>query len=160
MPARARASGVSIACDVSRGSDTSVSTPPRLGACVAMVSARRNRSAARAPPFSSTATIPPSPSRMRLATSWSGCDASPGWCTAANCGCFVNHSATASAVWFCRATRTPRVFIPRSISHAAIGSRAWPHTCSSLRTSSITDSLPATAPASTSSWPFRYLVAL
>src|SRR5207248_3255836 len=113
MPARARASGVSIACDVSRGSDTSVSTPPRLGAWVAMVSARRNRSAARAPPFSSTATIPPSPSRMRLATSWSGCDASPGWCTATNCGCLVNHSATASAVWFCRATRTPSVFIPR-----------------------------------------------
>src|SRR5436190_264859 len=37
--------------------------------------------------------------------------------------------------------------MPRSISHAAIGSIAWPHTCISLRTSSITDSVPATAPA-------------
>src|SRR6184192_513653 len=69
MPARARASGVSIACDVSRGSDTSVSTPPRLGACAAMVSARRNRSAARAPPLSSTPSMPPKPLRIRFATS-------------------------------------------------------------------------------------------
>ena len=43
---RPLAPAVSDAWDVSRGSDTSVSTPPRLGAWVAIVSARRNRSAA------------------------------------------------------------------------------------------------------------------
>src|SRR5947199_175340 len=50
--------------------------------------------------------------------------------------------------------------MPRSINHAAIGSMAWPHTCISLRTSSITESGPATAPAITSVCPFKYFVAL
>ena len=63
-------------------------------------------------------------------------------------------------VALCRCTRTAKVFMPRSMSHAAIGSRACPHTCISFRTSSITASDPATAPAITSECPFRYLVAL
>ena len=50
--------------------------------------------------------------------------------------------------------------MPRSMSQAAWGSMACPHTCISRRTSSITDSEPATAPAMTSVCPLRYLVAL
>src|SRR2546430_14996595 len=37
--------------------------------------------------------------------------------------------------------------------HDALPIFAWPHTCISLRTSSITDSVPATAPAITSVCP-------
>ena len=47
-----------------------------------------------------------------------------------------------------------------AISHAECGSSDCPHSCIRRRTSSITASVPATAPAITSVWPFRYLVAL
>src|ERR1700693_270889 len=48
MPASARCAGVSDAWEVRRGSDTSVSTPPRLGAWAAIVGARRERCGAAA----------------------------------------------------------------------------------------------------------------
>ena len=46
------------------------------------------------------------------------------------------------------------------MSQAACGSRAWPHSFIRSRTSSTTVVAPATAPAMTSEWPFRYFVAL
>ena len=50
--------------------------------------------------------------------------------------------------------------MPRSTSQAACGSIAWPQSRISRLTSSTNDVEPATAPAMTSLWPFRYLVAL
>ena len=58
MPSAARSSGPIPLCDVSRGSETSVSTPARLGAWVTSLSRLSSRSAALAPPASSRPTMP------------------------------------------------------------------------------------------------------
>ena len=69
MPAAARSFGVRCACDVNRGSETSESTPPRLGACRMMRSFLRKRSAA-APPASSIAIMPLNPLIVDAATAF------------------------------------------------------------------------------------------
>src|SRR6185369_14477624 len=78
MPISALWADVMWVCDVNLGSETSESTPPRLGAWRNTLSLRTTRSAAFAPPASSIAIIPPNPSSISFATAWSGCDARPG----------------------------------------------------------------------------------
>ena len=63
------------------------------------------------------------------------------------------------AFWRCHPHRQ-RLHARARSARRPCGSSAWPHTCISRRTSSMTDSVPATAPAITSLWPLRYLVAL
>ncbi len=75
-------------------------------------------------------------------------------------GCFSAQRATARPLALCRSIRTARVRRPRSTSQAVWGSIACPQTRSRRLTSSITEAEPATAPATRSLWPLRYLVAL
>ena len=68
--------------------------------------------------------------------------------------------ATASALAFCRSTRTASVLSPRPSAYAAYGSRTAPTSLRALSTFSISSLGPASAPAVTSLWPLRYFVAL
>src|SRR5256885_14330493 len=72
MPCAARSALVSAACDVTRGSDTRDSTPPKLGAWATSVRRDSTRSAARAPPLITRPNMTPKPVSVFLATAWSG----------------------------------------------------------------------------------------
>ena len=74
---RGRSSALMPTCDIAAGRETSVSTPPRLGAWRAMRTRPRNCCAASAPPFGSKLSMPPKP-RRRARGRGRGADASPG----------------------------------------------------------------------------------
>src|SRR6185436_12824640 len=77
-PMAARSSALIPTCDIAAGRETSVSTPPRLGAWRATWTRPRNRCAAAAPPFVSKLSIPPKPSKSSRARAWRGCVSRPG----------------------------------------------------------------------------------
>src|SRR5439155_9844295 len=77
-PMAARSSALMPTCDIAAGRETSVSTPPRLGAWRAMRTRPRNCCAAAAPPFVSKLSMPPKPSKSSRARAWRGWVSRPG----------------------------------------------------------------------------------
>jgi hypothetical protein len=156
-----RSSTVSPACDVKRGMDTSVSTPPRLGATrhqpqplqhtqrgvVAAAHHQRRpcrRSRRAAAPRARDPGAMAGPDRARAPPP----DAAPA----------TRATARPFALW--RSMRTASVLTPRSSSQTACGSRTGPKLFSSSFTSATVGPLPSTTPAVRSEWPPRYFVAL
>src|SRR5215831_11062438 len=139
-----------------------LSTPPRE---VARLNTRTDASTALArsgPPATRIDSIPPNPPPIwRAATAWPGCEASPGYSTTVKAGCPSKCRAMARALSEARRTRRNTVRIPRCSSQASNGPGTAPalRRHERIRSQNGPGRAVSTAPARTSPWPFRYLVA-
>src|SRR5436190_1482188 len=100
-----------------------------------MRSASMKREVASRSPSYSNVTTPPKPRIKRVATSWLGCEARPGYHTRLMRLCFSRNSAIACADAFCCSTRSASVLSPRCTRYPACGSHTAPIMCRTSRTS-------------------------
>ena len=118
--------------------------------------------AARSPSLTRIDNMPPKPPCIwRLATAWPGLDGRPGYSTSATSGCLANCSASAMAPSQAALTRRCTVRMPRISRNASSGPITWPRLrrLNRMRAQKSSMLRVASAPASTSEWPFRYFVA-
>ncbi len=114
------------------------------------------------PPATRIDNIPPNPPLIwRAAIAWPGCEASPGYSTAVKPGCPSKCRAMARALSEARRTRKNTVRMPRCSSQASNGPGTAPalRRHERIRSHNGSGRAVSTAPARTSLWPLRYLVA-
>ncbi len=161
-PARASSSSEWPHWDVSTGRLQRLSTPPRLAARLMICS--RSKNARRAVVAAADVEADhAAEARSSGASRWRDRDATrgPDSRRARRAASLRAHCATASAFAFCALTRTASVLSPRPSAYAGVRIQDAAEQLARLEhLLHQTPPSPASAPAVTSLWPLRYLVAL